>query len=79
MTDHCIDSLRQYLMCRPDGGLLTFDWIPDLPGPWANFEVEHQCVDWDVVHAWSKARSVDIYDPKMLVHPELGWFTEITY
>lgn len=74
-ADHCIDSLRRFLMCRADGAILTFDWLPNLPVPWANFEVQHECLDWEAVHAWSKERSIDIYDPKVLVHPVLGKFS----
>jgi hypothetical protein len=68
---HYIDSLRQYLMCGADDVLLTFEWIPDFPGPWPNVEAEHQCIDWDEVHNWSKQQSVDTYDSKILVNPRL--------
>ncbi|KAI8243124.1 Oxidase ustYa [Colletotrichum sp. SAR 10_96] len=52
--DHCIDELRQAVMCRADVTVLTSDWIDWHPKPWLNFNVEHECVNWDKVFQWSK-------------------------
>lgn len=70
--DHCIDSLRQLVMCRTDVAIQTYSWIPTLRIPWANFETEHECQNWDALDGWASQRAFDLYDPKMLRHPTLG-------
>jgi len=47
--------LRRIVMCRADIAILTFDWRPELSveKPWPNFEVEHNCANFDSVDAWA--------------------------
>ncbi|PSS12325.1 hypothetical protein M430DRAFT_68579 [Amorphotheca resinae ATCC 22711] len=71
-ADHCIESLRQSIMCNPDLSILTYKWLPNIRGPWPDFETEHQCVNWDKIDAWSGQRAFNMFDPKFLVHPTLG-------
>ncbi|KAJ8133272.1 hypothetical protein O1611_g346 [Lasiodiplodia mahajangana] len=72
-VDHCIDDLRQALMCHADPSIVTFDWKgPNWRRPWPNFNIEHTCVDWDALGAWAAERSFDIYDQHTVVHPNLG-------
>ena len=70
--DHCIDSLRQLIMCRADATFQTYDWIPDLRIPWANFEVEHECINWDRVDDWAGEHAIDVYEFDYLIHPDPG-------
>ena len=70
--DHCIDSLRQLIMCRGDVAVQTYTWRPDLLIPWANFEVAHECIDFEAVDNWAEKRAIDIRNPNYLVHPTLG-------
>ncbi|KAL1311894.1 hypothetical protein AAFC00_001966 [Neodothiora populina] len=70
--DHCIDALRQHIMCHATASLQTYSWIPDLKIPWANFTVDNICVDWEEYDGWAKTRSIDLYDPNVLRHPNLG-------
>ena len=46
--DHCLDAIRQELMCRADVTLTTYEWLPELPIPWAKLSYDHECVNWDV-------------------------------
>ncbi|GAB7353816.1 hypothetical protein MBLNU459_g4192t1 [Dothideomycetes sp. NU459] len=71
-VDHCLDSIRQALMCNPDLSLVTFDWLPDYEKPWPNFDGKHECADWGKVHDWAQGRSFDIFQKGLIVHPELG-------
>ncbi|KAF4634625.1 hypothetical protein G7Y89_g3475 [Cudoniella acicularis] len=70
--DHCIDSLRQNIMCKGDVTLLTFSWDPKDRAPKPNFELEHQCVDWEKLDDWAKTQRFDIFDETTLQHPTLG-------
>lgn len=69
--DHCVDHLRQVVMCKADLALDAFDWVDWYDRPWMRFSVEHECVNWDRIFQWSKAHQVNIRDGN-LVHPKYG-------
>jgi hypothetical protein len=69
--EHCIDFLRQSAMCHGDVGLITFQWMPHNRIPVAN-ATAHQCVNWNKLEKWTKARSIDMLKPGWLSHPSLG-------
>ncbi|RCI10835.1 hypothetical protein L249_5245 [Ophiocordyceps polyrhachis-furcata BCC 54312] len=71
-ADHCIEDIRQSLMCHADLSVVTFDWLPRRRKPWPNFHVEQTCVDWHRLDGWAAERSFSIFDQKTLVHPRLG-------
>lgn len=68
--DHCIDVLRQALMCKPDLTLLVSDWHDDYRNPWLDFGPERECMNWDSIFEWSKAHHVDWHGK--LRHPKYG-------
>ncbi|KAH9917538.1 uncharacterized protein B0H18DRAFT_1034076 [Fomitopsis serialis] len=45
--DHCIEMLRQVLMCNADVGLITFDWVAGFDVPFPNFSTLHKCRNVD--------------------------------
>ncbi|KAI0154991.1 hypothetical protein GGR57DRAFT_102205 [Xylariaceae sp. FL1272] len=69
---HCIDDVRQALMCNPDISIYTHVWIPGYRKPWPNFDVEHECINWEVLNGWAIENSFDMFEPNLLIHPELG-------
>ena len=71
-ADHCIDDIRQSLMCHPDLSVVTFYWHPEKRKPMPNFHLDQTCVDWDALDEWAAKRSFSIFDQKTLVHPKLG-------
>jgi len=71
IQDHCIETLRQGIMCRGDVSLGTYTYLSgggnDVTArSWAS----HQCVDFDALMEWTKARSIDIFAEGALVKPE---------
>ncbi|PYH93061.1 hypothetical protein BO71DRAFT_283100, partial [Aspergillus ellipticus CBS 707.79] len=50
--EHCVDMLRQKLMCNPDMNFVTWDWVEGIDGPWANFNTPHVCQDYDALLEW---------------------------
>lgn len=60
-ADHCLDFIRQSIMCRLDYSLYTLYWgerrqdIPThrIPGV-------QKCVNWDNLHDWMLERAVSI-------------------
>lgn len=70
--DHRLDSIRQLVMCKAGISLETYDWVDNNRRPFANFQVEHECVDLDALDGWAKKRNFDVFDGKTLVHPRFG-------
>lgn len=58
-------------MCHGDIGLITFEWHDDNLIPVAN-ATTHQCIKWDKLDEWTRARSVDMMKPGWLTHPTKG-------
>ena len=67
--DHCIDAVRQELMCRAEVTFVTYSWRPDLAFPWATLSYPHTCVNWDSILGWAKSRYVNIFEKDVLVNP----------
>lgn len=55
---HCLDMLRQVLMCSPDVGVLgQVWWQPEgNPNPMAfvDFNTKHRCRDYEGVRRWAE-------------------------
>ncbi|KAG2365815.1 hypothetical protein BDR07DRAFT_1328799 [Suillus spraguei] len=55
--DHCIDMIRQNIMCRADVTMITWYWVEGHTVPYPNFNTRHRCrnfekiIDWSVKHA----------------------------
>lgn len=58
--NHCMDYIRQSLMCHFDTGLVTYDWVGENQNPTPNSNAPHKCVDWDAAQAWLRSRVVEI-------------------
>ena len=70
--DHCIELLRQSVMCNPDTTLTTFSWSHTKPKPVLNIgSFERQCVDWEAFMAGILPRVVDSDEVDALVNPNL--------
>jgi hypothetical protein len=68
--EHCIDFIRQSIMCNFDMGLLTFDWVLDHPNPVPNTNSMHKCVDWGAADTWMKNRAVEVPEGFQWSQPE---------
>jgi hypothetical protein len=55
---HCLDNLRQNLMCYADTGLLPFLWVGDPPHRHPDFFREHKCRNFDEILDFAKRREV---------------------
>lgn len=62
--NHCLDVLRQHLMCHVDLEAFTFVWREGQNKPYADFGIRKTCVDFGAVMAWNEAER----DPR---HTEL--------
>lgn len=69
---HCVDMIRQSLICEGDIAISTYDWKMDHLLPWPNFRVAHECVDWDSIMAWAKEHAAPSLYGNILMHPKHG-------
>ncbi|KAH9947858.1 hypothetical protein B0H21DRAFT_691091, partial [Amylocystis lapponica] len=58
--DHCIEMLRQTLMCNADAGLVTFDWVAGFPTPYPDFNTLHRCRNFDRIMDWIGEHAIDV-------------------
>jgi hypothetical protein len=56
---HCLDIVRQQLMCNPDTGLLgQVWWDPAAPKAFVDFNTEHKCKNFDAIRQWAEERQM---------------------
>jgi hypothetical protein len=73
---HCLDTIRQQLMCQVDIGVLGQVWIhPEAPEPYVDFNTKHQCRDFEAVRKWAEERQMPVEEElpgDWLEPPKLG-------
>ena len=50
-VNHCVDILRQVIMCQPDTGVLGQYWVEDV-GPFVDFRTKHKCKNFEELRDW---------------------------
>ncbi|KAI1476617.1 hypothetical protein F4774DRAFT_392423 [Daldinia eschscholtzii] len=61
--DHCIEMLREALLCHGDVGIITYNWVK----PWGiypDFSTQHKCRKLDKIVAWADKNSLPAEDPE---------------
>ncbi|KAF1963442.1 hypothetical protein CC80DRAFT_373892, partial [Byssothecium circinans] len=56
--DHCIEMLRQVLMCNADTGLQLHHWVKGNPTPIPNSNTWHKCKNFESVLEWTKKKQI---------------------
>ncbi|KAK2025760.1 hypothetical protein LX32DRAFT_685013 [Colletotrichum zoysiae] len=52
-VDHCIEIIRQFVMCHADVGLVASHWIAEANHPWPDFNTNKVCRDFDGILDWT--------------------------
>ncbi|KAL5358083.1 hypothetical protein BJX96DRAFT_182665 [Aspergillus floccosus] len=69
-VSHCLDILRQQLMCTVDVGVLGQIWVwPDDPKPFVDFNTRHKCRNFDAIRQWA-------HDHQLPENPPPGFIQE---
>jgi len=55
-SDHCLDYLRQVIMCHGDLTPITFEWNDELSTYLAHHSTQHECRNFEKIFSWSKQR-----------------------
>jgi len=58
--DHCIEMIRQNLMCVADVGVISYDWVSGWEVPFPDFNTWHKCRNFDDILDWTTAHRVHI-------------------
>ncbi|KAL5366465.1 hypothetical protein BJX96DRAFT_169954 [Aspergillus floccosus] len=56
--DHCIDILRQNIMCNGDASVITHNWVEGYQFPYPNFNTKHKCRNFGRIVEWEKKNQV---------------------
>ncbi|KAI1770222.1 hypothetical protein F4818DRAFT_274284 [Hypoxylon cercidicola] len=76
-VDHCIEYIREALMCQPDLSMVTFRWINNTAQhedksefyP-TNFDVSmHRCANWEALDSWTGQRMFNLFQVDLLQRP----------
>lgn len=66
---HCLEPLAKRLMCQPSIELIGYHWVNKQKHPFPNFDIYHQCRDFEQLHAWQDRHRVkDIEDKWPIFH-----------
>lgn len=60
-SDHCINSLRQAVMCHPNTAITTFEWIDEinpLEGKVQRLEAMETCAEWNSIDDWTRKKAL---------------------
>ena len=57
LTDHCVDILRQVVMCTADVTLITGVWVEGYPRLSADFNTQHKCRDYEALIEWNREQA----------------------
>lgn len=65
--EHCIDILRQALMCSPDTTAAVWQWHEHEQQSMATWDTLHTCVDFTKIQEWAFSRALSEYNESIFV------------
>lgn len=72
VVDHCIEYLRQAVMCNPDTSLTTLVWTDNDPRPVLDVKpFKRKCVDWEYFMESIIPRVVSFEEVDGLINPRM--------
>ncbi|KJK77116.1 hypothetical protein H634G_07537 [Metarhizium anisopliae BRIP 53293] len=74
--DHCVESLRQSIMCHSDTSLITYKWLESKKITELELEVVHMCRNFDKIQDWASQRTVNLGSKRL--HVENGAIVDYT-
>lgn len=61
--EHCLETLREALMCQAGNGVVVFHWMDDQDDPYPDFNTYHACRNPERVLSWALEHTVPITGP----------------
>ncbi|KAK0509233.1 hypothetical protein JMJ35_008604 [Cladonia borealis] len=56
---HCLHILLQNLMCQGNVDVITHDWVETTARPYADFNILHQCRDFEALLDWQQQNKLE--------------------
>ncbi len=56
--DHCVDAIRQSLMCSVDVSVLVWTWLPERQAHFERATVPHTCRNFEKIQEWGREHRV---------------------
>ena len=69
-VSHCSYILLENLMCNANVDLITFNWMETQERPFPDFNINHQCRDFDTVVRWQEENAVSMEEWVAMKKPE---------
>jgi Mycotoxin biosynthesis protein UstYa len=57
--NHCIHVLLQNIICEANVDLVTYNWMEGLDSPFPDFDLTHQCRDFEAILDWHNEHMVE--------------------
>ena len=57
---HCSYILLENLMCNANVDLITFNWMETQERPFPDFNIKHQCRDFETVRRWQENNAIEM-------------------
>lgn len=70
--DHCIDSIRQTLMCSSDITPIPYVWFPQHQQNLPVTSVARTCRDFEALREWARERQSLLFNTSLHVDDPLG-------
>ena len=64
---HCIEFLREAIMCKADVSIMTFRWVDAIDIPVSSLWSSHECVKWETVEEWANDRRLNLSESGLMV------------
>ncbi|KAG1852833.1 hypothetical protein DFJ58DRAFT_399084 [Suillus subalutaceus] len=58
--DHCIEMIRQNIMCNADVTMITWYWVQGHAVSYPNFNTRHRCRNYEKIMDWSVEHAIHI-------------------
>ncbi|KAJ6036381.1 hypothetical protein N7540_000660 [Penicillium herquei] len=72
--DHCVELMRETILCRGDPTLSAFRWInpshEEDPSLTVDAPGYHTCINWEKLRLWNDEQAVDPFESGALVGPD---------
>ncbi len=78
-ADHCVERIRQTVMCHADLGVFVPEWVADSHAPESKIlhsNAQSQCVDWTALDSWARKRALKKRGFKLRAGPFEQGFTQ---
>ncbi|KAF2179757.1 hypothetical protein K469DRAFT_797546, partial [Zopfia rhizophila CBS 207.26] len=67
--DHCVDMLRQHVMCTADQGLIFSHWVEGYDHKHVDFNTQHKCRNFRSALEWAMERAKHPKMEELVRHP----------